>query len=254
MARYFDDAFSQYLQYGTAVVTAAPLTLAAWFNSDDTSINQDLVCITDTAGDQNYFQLTASSATRVVAVARDSAPANTATTSTTWSANVWNHACGVFESSTSRLAYLNGGGVGTNSNNRTPAGLDVVSIGRLSRATPANHMSGRIAHAAIWNAALGADEVVSLAKGFVPWMIRPESLVAYWPIWGNSSPEPDVIGGANATVNGATASAAYPMLIYPTRRKVFSFSAAAPTAKLFRQGSLSGLGTGGPFFHDPLAR
>ena len=227
MARYFDDAFSQYLEYGTAVVTSAPLTLAAWFNSDDSTKSQDLVCITDTAGDQNYFQLTANSATKVVAVARDSAPANTATTTTNWSVNTWHHACGVFESSTSRLAYLDGGGVGTNENNRTPAGLDVVSIGRLSRASATNYMSGRIAHAAIWNAALGADEVVSLARGFVPWMIRPESLVAYWPIWGNQSPEPDIIGGANATVTGATASGAFPKLIYPTRRKTISFTAAA---------------------------
>jgi hypothetical protein len=63
---------------------------------------------------------------------------------------------------------------------------------------------GSLAHFAIWdNVLLSAGEALSLHNGFLPWQIRPESLVCYVPMFGDS-PEMDlVLGNAGATVTGA---------------------------------------------------
>lgn len=47
-------------------------------------------------------------------------------------------------------------------------------------------MVGLIAFPAIWNVALDDREVAALAAGIPPWMIRPASLVACWPMPGDS--------------------------------------------------------------------
>jgi hypothetical protein len=52
-------------------------------------------------------------------------------------------------------------------------------------------MNGRIAEAGIWNVALSDREVAALASGVHPARMRPDALVAYWPLWGDDSPELD---------------------------------------------------------------
>ena len=54
-------------------------------------------------------------------------------------------------------------------------------------------MNGRLAEIAIWNAALTDDEVLSLSKGVSPLRVDPQNLVAYWPLYGNGSPEPNYV-------------------------------------------------------------
>jgi len=50
MARLFDDAASQFLKNDSAVVTAAPLTMACWFNSDDATKSQYLMTLSHYEG------------------------------------------------------------------------------------------------------------------------------------------------------------------------------------------------------------
>lgn len=64
-------------------------------------------------------------------------------------------------------------------------------------------MSGRIGHCAIWNASLSDQEIETLAQGVSPLRVRRDALVAYWPVNGQS-PEIDIVGGINLTVNGTT--------------------------------------------------
>ena len=65
-------------------------------------------------------------------------------------------------------------------------------------------MNGDIAEVGIWNIALTADEIASLAKGITCDKIRPQSLVFYAPLVRNLQ---DVKGGLTITNNnGATVS------------------------------------------------
>ncbi len=41
---------------------------------------------------------------------------------------------------------------------------------------------GRIAEVAIWDVILTADEAAILSKGYSPLFVRPQNLVAYWPL------------------------------------------------------------------------
>lgn len=148
MARLFDDAQNEYLERSQTVAAGTPIAMACWFNSNDESVHQTLINLADISEDDQIINLMLLGGTKKVLAYVYS---DYAETSTSWSANVWNHACSIFVSATDRRAFLNGGGKGTDSVSVTPTGLDVTSIGRRSRATPVQYMSGRIAQAAIWD-------------------------------------------------------------------------------------------------------
>jgi hypothetical protein len=186
MARNFNGT-SEYLDHAAAVVTAAPLTMACWFRPDMASADLTLMAALNSAG-SNTFRLAARGndagdpvSWRVTAggslVAAD--------TTTGFSSGTWHHACGVEASSNSRRVYLDGGGKGTNTSSRTPSGINQTRVGFGNSA----YMDGRIAEAAIWNAALSDEEVASLARGCCPLKVRPASLVAWWPLAGRFDPE-----------------------------------------------------------------
>ena len=63
----------------------------------------------------------------------------------------------------------------------------------------------RVGHVALWDAALTAQEVASLANGVSPLRMRRGNLIEYWPINGQS-PELGVVGGFNMTLNGVPAA------------------------------------------------
>ncbi|KKK85173.1 hypothetical protein LCGC14_2775960, partial [marine sediment metagenome] len=206
MARLFDDASSEYLTINSTVLTATPITMACWFNSDSITAGQMLICITDTATGDHFFYMKAGgdvASDPVRIIARDTGN-GVADTSTGYSANTWHHACGVFASTTSRSAYLDGGGKISNTTSITPsaAALDATTIGVLRTNALAEYMSGRIAEVAIWNIALTDGEVAILALGYSPLFIHPQSLVAYWPLIRESVGDGtgdglDIVGGNN---------------------------------------------------------
>ena len=117
MARLFDDASSQYLAVGSTPVTAAPFSMAAWFNSDSDALQQAIISVGDTAGATNYFTLQARGNTGgdpVQVHVREGATSAVASTSSGYSANTWHHAAAVFASSSSHAVYLDGANKGTN--------------------------------------------------------------------------------------------------------------------------------------------
>lgn len=131
--------------------------------------------------------------------------ASSAASTTGYAINTWQHAVGVFASATDRRVYLNGGSVGANSTSRIPVGIDATYIGTGNAITlPNSPMAGRIAEAGIWNVELNTSEIAALAKGVSPLRIRPNALVAYWPLYGVGSPEPDYSnGGFHLTLTAA---------------------------------------------------
>lgn len=196
MARLFDDASSQYLERAAAVVSAVPLTISAWFNSNDSAATQGIVCLGNPAsGDANAMVALYASGGDVgdpVKLLVGTGGTWTAVVTTSgYSVNTWHHACAVCASSTSRSVYIDGGSVGTDTTSKALPPITTTGIGELIDPTREQFFSGNIAEVGIWDVALDAAEIAALGKGFSPVLIRPQSLVAYWPIGGNDSPELD---------------------------------------------------------------
>jgi len=62
---------------------------------------------------------------------------------------------------------------------------------------------GRLAEFAIWNRVLTSTEANQIGVGNSPLLI-PGGLIFYSPLIGDTSPEPDLIGGITGTVTGTT--------------------------------------------------
>lgn len=135
-----------------------------------------------------------------------SIPANTSTNAAMANDNSF---AGTFASLSSRTGYLNGGNAVTESTaraNPTPFRLWIGAMDYLS--LPQNHIpAGLLSEVAIWSAVLTAAEIVSLAKGFKPSRIRPQSLVFYAPLVRAVR---DVKNNLALTVTGTSYAAAHP--------------------------------------------
>lgn len=227
---------TRYLWCDSTPVTTAPLTLATWFNA--ASITPDVQIIFSVGSSSNshayrLYLVGSSLGTKVGARIKDAAGSGLAAyTASSYGANQWHHGCAVFQSNTVRSAYLDGAAKGTASAANSPADLNLVSIGTSRYGTSTEYtFSGYLAEAAIWNVALTDNEVAILGRGYSPLLVRPQSLVAYWPLIGNESPETDLRGGYNLTVTGAT-KADHPRIILPAQRRLVSVPTAVPTTRV----------------------
>ena len=203
---------SQYFNTASTPVTVAPMTLAAWFYADNVTTNFALMSVTDNAeAGSNRFGITVLGATAgdpVQAFAQSPSATGTANSTTGFVASQWHHACGVFESTTSRTVYLDGSNNATNTTSVSPTGADRIRIGaRFLLGSAGLFFDGRIAEVGIWNAALTAAEVASLADGMTCDKVRPQSLVFYAPLVRNLQ---DVKGGLSITNNNTATVANHP--------------------------------------------
>lgn len=224
MARLFDDAATEYLEDDSAPVTAVPFTISAWFYSDDVAIAQGVVVISDKDVTAEKFELFIAGQVGgdpVRAITQGGGGVGIASSTTGYSANTWHHGCAVFNSTTSRSAFIDGGSKGTNTNSVTPSGMDRISIGRRGDASPSNYFSGRIAEAAIWNVAISDAEVAVLATGVAPPFVRPNALIFYAPLYrGRSSTggdDYDIVGGLTLTDNNTVTVADHPPIFRHAR-------------------------------------
>lgn len=223
MGRLFNDAATQYLENTTgALTTAAALTIACWFYSDDSTIAQALVQIQDKDVPDNYLGLFAQGAVAgdPVRFARVS-PAGFANaivdTTSGYTVNTWTHACGVRAGAQDHRVYISGGSKATNTTSLTAANtnFDSLSVGRQGDSTPSAYASAKIAEVAIWDLALSDAEVAQLAAGLCPLRLQAQNLLGYWLHGGlvqQASPEPNLVSGSSysLTVTGATVDTTIP--------------------------------------------
>lgn len=183
MAYAFTAASSRYLSTASTPVTAMPLTIAGWFNFPFTGVNQGIAGVNAVGtGVTGSFRLALNSSNQVVANCAAGATQGVSAF-TGVSANTWTHACGVFASATSRTAYANGIAADANATSASPAGVNAVHIGvNWPSAGATGYANGQIAEVGIWNVALSAQEIASLAKGVTCDKVRPQSLVFYAPL------------------------------------------------------------------------
>ncbi|RKY09640.1 MAG: hypothetical protein DRP56_02370, partial [Planctomycetota bacterium] len=242
MARLFNGS-NEYLELDSTPVTAAPLTIVARFYQDDVSTwaNRCIAGVFDLSSPSNWFVLKTKidgAGNYIRADTRSSSGWQEVASTAQFSGNTWHHAAAVFASSTSRTVYLDGGNSATNTTSVTPSGIDRISIARLGDSSPGNYMSGRVAEVAMYNAALSADEIASLARGFSPLLIRTQNLVGYWPLIRDG--DRDCIGGYNLVAHNTPTIATHVPVLYPARPFVIFMSG---TSIIPAAASLSGVGT-----------
>jgi hypothetical protein len=178
------DGSTNKLSVATAPVTAVPLTLACWFNPDRLTQSETLLGLSDSsasfariqfrgdvAGDHLWAQTEASGGSNDAAIGSGSVQQD-----------VWQHACAVFASNTSRAVYLNGTGKGTNATNLSMATLAKLTAGITTLGSDSTPFDGTLAELAVWSVALTDDEVLSLARGIEAPNVRPAALEFYAPI------------------------------------------------------------------------
>lgn len=187
MAYSFSGSPVQYLE-SNAPLTQVPLTLYGRVYTEDTTNYQAIVTLIRSGSyDNDSFYIGAAGGAASDPMWAFTYGANTpsiAATSSNYPASEWFSSAGVFASTNNRKAYLNGGSVGTNTDEQTTKGIDKLRIGAW-RKLGEHPNYGRIAEVALWSVALTDAEVASLAKGFKPTRIRPQSLVFYAPLLRN---------------------------------------------------------------------
>lgn len=232
MARDLNGS-SQYLEIAVPVITGRPFTMACHFNVRNLTATHTLMSVSDaTRGSGGFYTIwprgDQPGQTLNAGYYEYGAAGRYAAATTPYTANAWQHGAGVFAAGDLR-AYLNGGNKGTNASDDTlPTGLSHTRIGRLRNDTPV-WCNGQIAEAAIWAAALTDAEIAMLALGVSPLLVRPESLVAYWPLIGRTSPEIDLSGGYGMTLINAPPIADHPRVLYPSRTHIGLTPYVAPT-------------------------
>lgn len=241
MARLFTAASSEIAAYTTgALLTAAPLTLVAWVRLAAVgTATRTIITLRDkdnASAPRQCFNLEMDNLEQVAARTGATSASSVATHASALTVETWAHAAAVFTSTTEYKAFKDGSGTAATVTARTPAGVDSVQVGGsfVSTSTVAQPWDGDIAEAAVYNVALSDADIAMLAAGYSPLMVRPDALVAYWPVVGKNSPETDIVGAYGLTLTGTSASE-HPRIIRPSA-KILTF----PTAG----GGTIGSGTG----------
>lgn len=202
MARDFISANNESLTCDSlsGIPTNVPLTMACWFATDvNLAAAQGGLCgIYDKSQSAMWHEMGISSG-----ALRALAPpgASESTTTNTITTGKLHHAVGIFTSTTSRRAVLDGDWANSNENTTsyTISGIDRFRIGRRGDSSPNKEWDGPISEVSVWNVALDQWEVEALAAGAPAYVIRPASLVAYYPMREPSGSGFDLINGQTLT-------------------------------------------------------
>ncbi len=216
MAYDFTATSTRYLNFN-APATTWPITMACQFNPKNITTGMMLMYIGNKLGTSRFLLAANGDVAGDPLAAGVSNSTNTVVlvnSTSGYSANIWSHACGVFESASSTSVYLNGANSATNTT-ALGGSLTNINTGAVGMQWVSNSVaslaSSLIAEVGIWNAALTAAEIASLAKGMTCDKVRPQSLVFYAPLVRDLI---DAKGGLTITNNNGATVANHPR-IYP---------------------------------------
>ncbi len=210
MARSFLKSTSDYLTASGAGAKAAPLTLACFVRVDAPAF-QAAVSL-DNYGSHAFFVGVNNTGK---AQAQINGPGgggfSQAVSTRSVSVNSWHHIAGVYRSASSRDAYVDGGGKGSDTTTVTPAPMSRTEVGRVGGF--ATYLDGALAEVGIWNVALSDEEIRRLALGQTPLWIRPRALVFYAPL--TAGEDFDVVRGLSLVASGAPGVRGHPPIVMP---------------------------------------
>ena len=210
---YEFNGTNQRLNTTSTPVATVPITLACWFRADDVTANHCLFELANSAGG-NGFRLLAAGAIAGDPIFADYLVISGTNAQTTagYTAGTFHHAAATFPNNTTVTAYLDGGNSATSTGSALNPSPTRINIGaRFFTSSPGLFFDGLIAEVGIWNAALTAAEIASLAKGMTCDKVRPQSLVFYAPLVRDLINQK---GGLTITNNNAATVANHPR-IYP---------------------------------------
>jgi hypothetical protein len=212
MARDFDGT-DDYLSAATDLgVTANPFTFALWANLDDEANIHPLMMLYKDGDEYTLLQARGDTGGDPITIFTRDPSTNATASRTDYAASVWSHMGGKVDTA-SRIAYLDGvAGTPATTSVAISAHTSFAIFGNLDNGAEGN---GKGAEAAVWSSALDASEMAALAKGFSPLLIKLSTLVGYWPILGNDSPERPRKGTVELTVTGTSAKYDHPRVIMP---------------------------------------
>lgn len=219
----FDGTANGTAVTATAAATGTPVSICAWFQATSAASIQVLAALTDTAaGFTGLFQLVTQTGGggTIAAGTYNGTTYDQALSVATFSTNTWTSVCAVYASPTSRSVYIKGGNKITNTTNITPTGIDVLSIGYRASNIPAFPVTGRIAEIGVWNVALSDDDATTLgniggsgARGMAPPCVRPDKLIAYYPMIEKGASGGDLFGARALTWGSGTATVDHPPVL-----------------------------------------
>jgi len=203
-ARNFDGS-NDYLDAGNPSalnLTGDEVTLSAWIKLESTSTEGKILAKWSDAGGAFQYLLSTDGGDMCQFAIFNSAT-RIATGTTVLTTGTWFHMAGVYDGSEIRC-YLNGveeGSTATSGNMSSTSAPVRIGAGSGGSGTE-SPFDGDIGHVAIWDRPLSESEIESLASGISPLRLDQSNLLSYWPLNGHS-PETDVVGSFNMTVNGS---------------------------------------------------
>lgn len=226
MARVFNGS-SQYCERTSAVLTSLPVTFSCWIYATAVSRYQVAMCISRSTHPTYYdfLRLMVFNDNTVNATSIFRTTGTSSTTAGTISVNTWHHIAATFSASGGQYVWLEATKSSSGGNSQAIEGVDRTSIGReIANSTQFFPFQGRIAFPAVWNVVLSDDEIADLGRklngvpcGVHPARIRPESLVACWPLGGfEGDDDRDLFGAFDLTATGTPTFGESPAVIYPT--------------------------------------
>lgn len=186
MARTFNGT-TDFMRVASALgVTAPPFTFCAWFKNVNNTATGTVMSLSDGASDAHYIIYRGATVNDPVgAASNDQGAASGESQAITSGAISWHVLMGWFGATNNRevhrgrlQAYVSGTAQTTDV---TPDSMSEWNIGRYS-STVGSYLAADIARAAIWSVALTTGELKSLAMGFSPRRVRPQSLAFYAPL------------------------------------------------------------------------
>lgn len=210
-ARDFVRASNQMLTHNAGTVSGYPISMSAWFRTSDLTINQCIVANNlETTGIGVYLIVRGVDAGDPLSASDyDGSTAARANSGGSVTSGTWHHGGASFTATNVRAVYLDGARTDNSTSVTSYSAPDRTRIGTFLSGN--SHWSGQIAEVGIWNVTLTDDEMLILAAGFSPLVVRPSALQLYVPLWGGVF---DYIGGKTFTDSGGTTDAGFHPRIY----------------------------------------
>lgn len=188
------------------------LTLVAWVKSTGSygTTSRGILTKYQTTTSQRSFALVINSSGNLFFIVSNNGTNSIDVTGTTAVGTNWRHMAGVYTPSTKLEGFLDGASHVTNTSGIYASlfsGSAPLAVGMVSFSSTNNCWDGLIAEAAVYNAALTAAEIASLAKGMTCDKVRPQSLVFYAPLVRDII---DQKGGRTITNNNGATVANHP--------------------------------------------
>jgi hypothetical protein len=173
---------TDYLNRSDTSLAAEPLTLAAWWNSDDFSANGAAIALADNGGFGGYYLRIATSSVQGTKTPDLGGPSNASATHGAI-ANTWRGSVVHFEDDVNRLANFGrkrNVSVGTSTTSIADPTPDAQTVGARINASVTEPYLGALSLPTIWDVLLTTKERSDYVGGVHPGFIQPNHIVRAW--------------------------------------------------------------------------